>query len=41
MLSPGERATMAPLFIEADDQVKQAGEQLKIAQNNLRRRSRT
>jgi cobalt-zinc-cadmium efflux system membrane fusion protein len=37
MLSPGERATMAPLLIEAENQVKQASEQLKIAQINLDR----
>jgi membrane fusion protein, heavy metal efflux system len=37
MLSPGERATMAPLLIEADNQVKQATEQLKIAQIALDR----
>src|SRR4051794_6521416 len=37
MLSPGERATMAPLLIEAENQVKQAEEQLKIAQINLDR----
>ena len=37
ILSPGERATMAPLLIEAEKQVKQATEQLKIAKINLDR----
>jgi RND family efflux transporter MFP subunit len=37
MLSPEARATLAPLLIEAENQVKQTGEQLKIAQINLDR----
>ena len=37
ILSPESRATMAPLLIEAEGQVKQATEQLKIAKVNLDR----
>jgi RND family efflux transporter MFP subunit len=37
ILSPESRATMAPLLIEAQGQVKQATEQLKIAKVNLDR----
>jgi RND family efflux transporter MFP subunit len=37
MLSPESQATLAPLLIEADNQVKQFTEQVKIAQINLDR----
>lgn len=37
ILSPESRATMAPLLIESEGQVKQATEQLKIAKVNLDR----
>lgn len=37
ILSPEARATMAPMLIEADGQVKQAKEQLNIAKVNLDR----